>query len=207
MNRLVYDLIYRFGAPWETGPRADLVALVESGRLSPRSPGPLAVDLGCGSGANAAFLADHGFTVTGVDFSPTALAKAERTYGHRADGLRFVRGDLLAPSLPGVEGPFDLLVDYGTVDDLRPAARRTFAGTVVRWSRPGSVFLLWCFYGDKRELPLISVKGPSRAAAGLGHGEETALFGRWFDIEALQVPPPGRHGYACFLMTRRQPVP
>jgi SAM-dependent methyltransferase len=203
MNRLLYDVLYRFGAPWETGPRSELVELVESGRLSPASPGPRAVDLGCGSGANSAFLAEHGFTVTGIDFSPVALARAEQDHGQRLPDVRFVRGDLLAPDVPGVDGPFDLLVDYGTLDDLRPPARRRFAETVVRWSRPGSAFLLWCFYGDKRALPLVSFNGPSRLAAGLAHDEEKQLFGGQFDIEPLQVPDRGTHGYGCFLMTRR----
>jgi len=47
-----YNLLYRFGAPWEMGPREELVTLVESGQVA--GPGR-AIDLGCGSGANAIF--------------------------------------------------------------------------------------------------------------------------------------------------------
>ena len=66
-----YDLIYRFGAPWELGVRTQLRALVEDGRLSAR-PGDTAVDLGCGTGAMTVYLAQHGWTTTGIDFSPVA---------------------------------------------------------------------------------------------------------------------------------------
>ena len=103
--------------------RSELVALVGSGRLTPErlTPGR-AVDLGCGAGANAVFLAQAGFDVVGIDFSPVALGKARRAalIAGVSERVRLVRADLTAPSLPDVGGPFDLLVDYGTLDDLAP---------------------------------------------------------------------------------------
>ncbi|MBI2917490.1 MAG: methyltransferase domain-containing protein [Chloroflexi bacterium] len=76
--RLFYDLWYRFGkTPWEIGPREELVQLVESGRIPPCRT----IDLGCGTGDNAVFLAQHGFEVTGVDYAPSSIAKAKRKAG------------------------------------------------------------------------------------------------------------------------------
>jgi SAM-dependent methyltransferase len=73
--KLFYEVGYRrFTLPWEGGPRSELVGLVESERLQPCR----AVDLGCGSGSNATYLAAHGFEVTGIDFAASALAKAAR---------------------------------------------------------------------------------------------------------------------------------
>jgi len=72
--KLFYDLWYRFGkVPWEIGPREELVGLVESGRISPCKT----IDLGCGTGDNAIFLAQHGFEVTAIDYAPSAIAKAK----------------------------------------------------------------------------------------------------------------------------------
>ena len=77
MRRWMYDWMYRVWAPWDAvGVRDDLRELLDSGRVTPHSH-PRAVDLGCGTGANAVYLAEHGFEVVGVDFSPVALAKAE----------------------------------------------------------------------------------------------------------------------------------
>jgi SAM-dependent methyltransferase len=200
-----YDLLYRFRAPWEQGPRSELVELVESGILSPQSlPPGRAIDLGCGSGANAVYLAERGFHVTGVDFSRVALAKARRLAESRHVERRvvLVRGDLTRAAIPGVLGPFDLLIDYGTLDDLRAVKRRAMATTIQRLSRGGSRFLFWCFYGMKSELPWMSFTGPSRLAPGLEPGEEEALFGDAFDIERLPKPPRDSRA-ACFLMTRR----
>ena len=200
-----YDLLYRFRAPWEGGPRSELVELVESGILSPDSlPPGRAIDLGCGSGANAVFLAEHGFHVTGVDFSRVALRKAHRLAAKRGVERRVVliRGNLTSASIPGVLGPFDLLVDYGTLDDLKGSARIAMAAAIKQWSHAGSRFLLWCFYGPRRELPRISFTGPSRLAPGLEPGEEESLFADAFDIERLPKPPRDSRA-ACFLMTRK----
>ena len=69
-----YELWYRFGTPpWVGQARPELVELVESGELLPGR----AIDLGCGEGDNAIFLAQHGFQVTAVDFSPAAIDKAK----------------------------------------------------------------------------------------------------------------------------------
>lgn len=203
-SRLVYDLIYRRGAPWEIGPRAELVELVTTGVLAPDAL-PRAVDLGCGSGANAVFLAEHGFDVTGVDFSPVALARA-RALAEDAgvtDRCRFVIGDLTAGAGGReVRGPFDLIVDYGTLDDLRGDDRDEMTALVHDLSRPGSRFLLWCFHGDRRGLPWISFKGPSRIAGGIDEGEVERRFADAWDVERLPEPRPETHT-ACFLLTRR----
>ena len=69
-----YELWYRFGTPpWVGQARSELVQLVETGDLQPGR----AIDLGCGEGDNAIFLAQHGFQVTAVDFSAAAIDKAK----------------------------------------------------------------------------------------------------------------------------------
>ena len=205
MKRSLYDLLYRVGAPWDGPPRPELVRLVEGGALTPaRLPPGRALDLGCSTGANLRYLARHGFEATGVDFSRVALGVARRRAAAELPGteIRFVEGDLTAPAVPGVEGPFDLLVDYGTLDDLDPAGRRAMAGLAASLARPGAVFLLWCFWARRADLPRISLAGPSRLVPVIEPGEEAQLFGDAFAIERLPDPDPVTHS-ACFLMTRR----
>jgi SAM-dependent methyltransferase len=196
-SRRLYDLLYRFGAPWESGARAELVELVGSGRLRPCR----AIDLGCGSGANALFLGAHRFDVVGVDFSAVAIGKARRRVAGGAEHVRFVRADLTAPSLGEAEGRYDLLVDYSTLDDLTGEARLAMVRTIHRTAAPNAHVLLWCFYGRPQEMPRISFSGPSRITPLIVPGEVEQLFGRDFDIERLPEPRDEAHA-ACFLMTK-----
>ena len=87
---------------WSGRPNVALVA--EIGRIAPGR----ALDVGCGEGADAIWLAQQGWQVVGVDVSQVALDRAAR---HAADlgvasEVRFERHDLTL-SLP--TGPFDLV--------------------------------------------------------------------------------------------------
>jgi SAM-dependent methyltransferase len=210
-GRWAYDLLYRIGAAkrwrgWDKGTGPELVELVESGRITSESLAPArAIDLGCGTGANVLFLAEQGFQGLGVDFSPVAVTKARQAAEARglADRARFVVGDLTAPNIDGLDGLYDLVIVYNTLQDLVGSARVHLADTVRRLTRPGSLVLLWCWYKALEELPFISLRGPSRLLPlVVAPGEEEDLFGEAFDIERLPRPEPGTDR-ACFLLSRR----
>jgi SAM-dependent methyltransferase len=145
-GRWAYDVLYRIGAArrwrgWDKGTGPELVDLVESGRITRESLAPARViDLGCGTGANILFLAERGFQGLGVDFSPVAIAKARRLAETRGltDRARFVVGDVTASSIDGVNGSFDLVVVYNTLQDVVGTARMALADAVRRLTRPGS---------------------------------------------------------------------
>jgi SAM-dependent methyltransferase len=199
-----YDVAYRWGwAPWDAvGVRDELLALLATGEVTPATH-PRAIDLGCGTGANVVELAGRGFDTTGVDFSAVALHQAE-TRARAADvaeRCRFFEVDLTAASLPPAVGAgYDLLLDFGTLDDLRPEGRARMAAHVARLARPGALVLFWCFHAPRQELPRISFHGPSRLTPGLEPGEEEQLFGEDFEITDFARPHP--HA-ACFLLHRR----
>jgi malonyl-CoA O-methyltransferase len=74
------------------------------------------LDLGCGTGRHALWLAAAGARVTGVDFSDGMLAEARRKPG--ADAVRFVVHDL-HELLPFADGEFDLVVSSLVIEHLR----------------------------------------------------------------------------------------
>lgn len=199
--RPFYDFIYRRGAAWDGGPRRELVGLVDSGVLTPECPGPRAIDLGCGTGANVAFLAQHGFDAMGVDISPVAIGKARDAALASGADPRFEVADVMDPTAD-LGGPFDLLLDCGMVDDfprsLRPGVARRISGL----ARPGSVFIAWCFYGYDRQLPTFSLSGPSRRlAAGFEPEEFHDLYSTDWEIDVLSGGVEDR--FACFRLIRR----
>jgi len=109
----LWDLCYLGRAPWDIGgPRPELVQLVESGRLKPCR----AIDLGCGIGENVVYLARQGVEVTGVDISTRAIAKGRRKAQAATVSPTFLVGDVT--NLTGVDGPFHLVVDNGTLHSL-----------------------------------------------------------------------------------------
>jgi SAM-dependent methyltransferase len=199
-----YDRIYRRGAPWEGAPRTELVGLLESGELTvDAAGGTRALDVGCGSGADSILLADNGFDVTGVDFSAVALDKARAAAGDRP-GVTFVQADLFALPDSVTAQQYDLIFDGGTLDDFPAARRRELAETLTRLARPGALLVLWCFSADPTNLPLMSLRGPSRiGGVGIQEAELVANFGGW-DIERLDHPRTGQT--SAFYRMRRHPA-
>ena len=87
-----------------------------------------ALDVPCGAGRNAIFLASRGFSVTGIDISAVALARAEATAGARGLSVDWIRRDLDAGH--GVTGTFELIVviHYVDLDLLKDLAERLAPG-------------------------------------------------------------------------------
>ena len=138
--KLFYEIIYRyFRAPWDSGAREELMSLLESGRIKPCR----AIDLGCGTGANAIYLAQQSFDVTGVDYAAGAIEKARARATEAGVQLNFIVDDLT--NLRHVSGRFDFLLDYGVLDDLRPHQREPYLRNMLPLTRPGSRYLLWGF--------------------------------------------------------------
>lgn len=200
VGALAYNWAYRYWAPWDkVGLRKDLVDLLASGRVDP-DRFPRVVDLGCGTGANVVHLAALGYDAVGVDFSEVAIRKARERAADSDVTAEFVIGDLTAASIDGVEGRFDLILDFGTLDDLRGEDRRAMARTITRLSRPGSLFLEYCFYGVTEELPWFSFKGTSKWSH-IAPGELEELFAAEWDVEPFASYEPWK--IEVFLLTRR----
>lgn len=121
---------------WETGrPSSDLVAAVESGELRPCR----VIELGCGSGTNAIYLAKKGFQVTAIDIAPSALRLAEEKSEKEGVRVDWLLGDVLRlPTLP----PAELIYDRGCYHGVRRTAAAVYVEAVRRLTLPGSRLLL-----------------------------------------------------------------
>ncbi len=145
--------------PWDTStPEPTLVDFVVGRSLPPGR----ALDIGCGTGTHALWLAEQGFDVLGVDISDRAIAKARtRASGARPSApIRFVVLDFLS-SLPA-GGPFDLVFDRGVFHVFDEAQDRDrFAAQVARCLAPSGVWLsvIGSTEGPPRE------EGPPRRSA------------------------------------------
>ena len=76
--------------------------------LEPLPPGGRALDLACGEGRNAIWLATRGWTVTAVDFSTVAIERARRLAAERGVEVDWACADLAAFAVE--EGAFELVL-------------------------------------------------------------------------------------------------
>lgn len=121
--------------PWhDAGPPRLLEQAVAS-----KPNGGRALDLGCGSGFYTVSLARQGFDVTGVDFIPEAIRMArERAVAAGVD-VQLVEADLLQWQ---PEGAFDLVLDRGTLNLLRPSDVPEYRRRLLRWLAPDGEYVL-----------------------------------------------------------------
>ena len=125
--------------PWDTkAPKENVIAWQEGGWVH----GDV-LDIGCGLGDNAIYLARNGHHVTGLDISPTALATAERRANDAGVQVTFAVSD--STKLEGYTEAFDTIVDSGMFHCLDDDAKRSYAAAAHRATRPGANLLLTCF--------------------------------------------------------------
>jgi SAM-dependent methyltransferase len=139
-------------------PTSLLVDAVQSIRA--RVARPRALDLGCGAGVHSAWLARHGFEVTGIDVIPKAIALATAHARSRGVVVDFVEGDLLSWSC---DRPFDLVFDSGCLHSLIRGGVDRYKAKALSLLAPGGEYVL-CHWGKWSAFDWRPV-GPRRRAA------------------------------------------
>lgn len=122
-------------------PDENLAAYLEQGLVTPGR----ALDLGCGAGRNALFLASRGFTVDAVDLSPVAVAWGEERAHEEGVDVRFLCGDAFTLCTTELIGPYDLVVDSGCFHHLPPHRRVSYLSLLDRVLAPGGHLALTAF--------------------------------------------------------------
>jgi cyclopropane fatty-acyl-phospholipid synthase-like methyltransferase len=116
-----------------------------------RSPGS-ALELGCGVGRFSRYLAQQGLRVTGVDFSPVAIAEARKRVARDDVRPEFLVGDVT--HLDALRGPFDVSFDVGCFHCLDAQGQQAYASEVFRLLEPGGTHLIWALDSAPSDLAL-----------------------------------------------------
>lgn len=122
------------------------------------------LDLGCGTGRHALWLAAAGADVTGVDFSEGMLAEARQKSG--ADAVRFLAHDLHEP-LPFADATFDRVVSGLVLEHLRDLG--AFFGEMRRVVKPGGVAVVSAMH------PAMMLRGSQARFTDPDSGEVVAV--------------------------------
>jgi SAM-dependent methyltransferase len=177
-------------------PDENLVAWFGEGLLAPGR----VLELGCGHGRNATYLASLGCSVDAVDFSAQAIEWASERANQAGTPVDFQCCSIFDAIF--TEGSYDLVYDSGCFHHLPPHRRKDYTGLVRAALKPGGSYGLVCFrpeggsgYTDQQVYEQGSLGG------GLGYTEDRlrALWNKApFSLHALrQMNKTDGHG-PCF---------
>jgi SAM-dependent methyltransferase len=187
--------------PWDEGrPDNNLMDAVAGGAIAAGR----ALEIGCGTGTNAVWLAEQGFEVVAVDIAPLAIERAQARAGgsNAADRCSFEVIDFLAQDPPS--RPFQFVFDRGCFHVFDQAeVRARFATRVAELLVPGG---LWLSLLGSTEGPPRDMGPPRRSARDIASAIEPALEivelrGIEFDLDRETRP----RAWSC--LSRRRSVP
>jgi cyclopropane fatty-acyl-phospholipid synthase-like methyltransferase len=139
LRKLWFNLAYLQKPIWDTGISPhELIDFINT-----NTPGR-ALDLGCGTGTNVITLAEHGWDVTGVDFSRRAIQIAKK----KAQIIDF-HVDLRLEDvtrLDSIMGKFDLILDIGCFHSLPAKNIPSYILKVDQLLSETGTFLLYLFF-------------------------------------------------------------
>lgn len=180
-QRAAWERLYTSGPmrklpPAFQRPFPPLVQAVEDGWLRP--PGPI-LDVGCGIGTNAFWLASKGFSATGVDVAKAAIEVAESARGGKGRNPAFRVADVLVS--PSPSSRFRSAIDVGCFQTLPPPLRADFAHAVRRFLSGGAPYLVFWVAREEQ-----GAWGPPHR---MSVGEVTGAFEPWFSVERIVHRP------------------
>lgn len=150
--------------------------------------------LGCGEGHDAAHFAKDGHFVTAVDFSPEAVARAQKQYGHMSN-FKAIQADAFALGSE-FDGSFDLIFEHTFFCAIDPTRRSEVVKTWLRLLSPGG-FLMGVFFVH-----------PKRAGPPFGGSEweirqRLQKKFRFLFWSRLRSSPPERMGKELFVYAQK----
>ena len=165
-----FDDAYEGVPPWDIGrPQPEIVRLESEGLFQSE-----VLDVGCGTGENALYLAQRGHRVIGIDGARKAIARAKEKATARGLRADFLVWDAL--KLPGLGRRFDTVIDSGLFHVFADEERGSFVKGLAEVLKPGGGYFMLCF-SDKEP----GSWGPRR----IKKEEIQQAFGKGWMIDSL----------------------
>jgi SAM-dependent methyltransferase len=195
MNQEQQESLARFTERYANGqvPWDDALPPPEVQDLMATLPAGRALDLGCGYGRTAIYLAQNGWQVDGVDFVPQAIEEAKRRAAEagKLAQIQFHVGSVA--DLHFVNGPYDLAIDIGCMHSLSAPLQTAYRDGLLRLLRPGAAYLLFARLHSPDDDPdgprgvedaaLRALFAPfklQKSELGLTEGEDYSWRSGWF---------------------------
>lgn len=201
--------------PWNIGePQPELAALIADGKVR-----GTVLDAGCGYAELSLALATQGYTVVGIELTPTAVAAATKAAQERGlDNATFVQDDI--STFTGFDGRFDTILDSTLFHSLPIEARDGYQRSVFAAAAPGAdyyilVFARGAFPPDLEQKPNEVDEAELREAVGkywtINEVRPAFIHANIPQIPGLPMPPhdhddKGRVKMPAFLLTAHKPA-
>ena len=170
---IFWEDAYKTRPPWDIGrPQPAFVELVQAGELNQGR----VLDVGRGTGENALYLAERGFSVIGVDLSTRAIDAAKTKGSERKLKVDFRLANAL--SLDFKNAYFDNAIDSGLFHTFNDNDRAVFALEIARVLKTDGKYFMLCF-SDKEP---TNWGGPRRVT----REEIEATFSPLFNIDYIK---------------------
>ena len=199
LQQAVFSRLYRRAPSIESLPwhREEPPALLERA-VAERTTRGRALDVGCGEGVYATYLAQQGFSVVGLDFVAAALAAARARAEDAGVELELREGDVVDYHAPS---PFDLVLDSGCLHHLPKGKRAAYRTRLDEWLAPGGDYVLVHFAHRPRVLWIPN--GPRHMTRDEAVSFFAPLELRAYDETSFDVPlPMGRMRAGVYWFTR-----
>jgi cyclopropane fatty-acyl-phospholipid synthase-like methyltransferase len=134
----MFNFSYLFNPRWDTGiPAPEIIRFIDG-----KVPGN-AMDIGCGTGTNLLYLAQHKWTITGIDFAPLAIRKAHKKL--KGFPATLLVADVKKLCFLDLPGPYDLALDMGCFHSLSNSDRKEYIKGLEKWINRNGVYMVYSF--------------------------------------------------------------
>jgi SAM-dependent methyltransferase len=197
-ERIRWEEHYRSGpTPWDTRiTPPEVVQFWSSGRLPPTG---LALDLGCGTGANVAYLANLGLTTFGFELAGNALATAvarfKQAQPHLLPRIQLIQSD--ATRLPIQVAKASYVLDIGCLHGVPLARRPDYVQGVIHNLAPGGYYHLFAF-----DLLPEAERPPDRPPRGMDECEVATRFAPHLAVIEIERARPDRQPCRWYLLQK-----
>ena len=207
--KLDFEKVYTSnnGATWtREEPHEELVKLIKNERIMPCKT----LEVGCGEGRDAIYLASRGFDVTAIDISETAIEKARENAKKAGVNIQFKVLNL--NNLNELNEKFDFIIEWAIMHCIPFEKRKNYVKQVSEVLNENGKYFSICFniqspiFGNVGERIREGTRAPGIKIYFTPQEEIEDLFKEYFNIKISKVietvGKTGQHVWNYFLLTK-----
>jgi SAM-dependent methyltransferase len=197
-TRTQWEEHYRSGpTPWDTRITPPEVVQFWASERLPKTG--LALDLGCGTCTNVAYLAGLGLTALGIELAGNALAtgvaRLKESQAHLVPHMQFIQSDVTCLPIKAANAIY--ILDIGCLHGLPLWRRPDYVQGVIDNLAPGGYYHLFAF-----DLLPEAERPPDRPPRGLGEDEVATRFAPQLAIIEIERGQPDRQPCRWYLLQK-----